>query len=143
MKKRSGQVAMRHAKAVLEREFPVIQYAGKRVVRLSASRMIAQSEDLLNGCFDALGVAFGRILAVQVTSQTASRSSVANRKRKIEREFLKHFDRRDPRPLGVEVWAWVNREGFRVWTWEPASEAWIEADEMTLSPLLKSSPRSP
>ena len=144
-KPRSGNTAMRHARAVLEqgRVYPVIQYAGKRVVRLPAKkkgdppRIIALAEDLLNGCFDALAVGAGHTLAVQVTSQTDDRSSVSHRKRKIEREFLKHYPPRQPPGVCVQLWAWVNREGFRVWEWEHGTRTWREWPEMLRSPELK------
>ena len=60
MKKRTGAVAMKHAKAILERDYLVIQYSGKRIVRIpdqaepGGFRIIALSEDLWNGCFDAI-----------------------------------------------------------------------------------------
>ena len=132
---------MKHARAVLEATFPVTQYAGKQIVRIpdgkGGVRMMARSEDLLHGCFDALAVG-PYVLAVQVTSQTEKRNTVADRKRKIEREFLKWFPPRSEPPLVVQIWSWVNRTGFRVWTWHHPGREWIEANEILRSPELKS-----
>jgi len=128
---------MRHAKSILSQRFPVVQYAGKRVVRIPTDRsrrrlnpdaplIFTASEDLFNGCFDACGLNADGVLCVQVTSQTASRSSVADRKRKIERLFLHHFP--TALPVTVELWSWVNRRGFRVFRWDHPTRQWIECD---------------
>jgi hypothetical protein len=142
---------MRHAYATLvSLGYPLVLKSGKRIVRKPDGSMFALAEDLFSA-FDLMGVsAAARPRFVQVTSQTRSRSTVAARQRKVEENFLK--------PLGfrfvscaVEVWAWVDRTGFRVWEWIPPTQlsvseerlypngAWTEL-QMLVSPLLK--PRS-
>lgn len=148
-KARSGAVAMKHAVAVLEHAgYTRLQKAGKRILFVRG-KVMALREDIF-GVFDLYAIGPGlESLLIQVTSQTDARQTVANRQRKIEREFLPGFLAL-PRER-IEVWAWVNAKGFRRWRLEEKVEleadlatyarpdppfAWTEIERMA-SPLLK------
>lgn len=133
---RSGATPMKHARAILEAHFPVVQAAGKRItwIERNGERWpISRGEDIF-GCLDFLAVRPRLLCGVQVTTQTAKRSSVPQRKRKIEEYLVVPCEAHIPFP--VEIWAWVDRSGFRSWCWRGAW-GWVERPGLIASPLLK------
>lgn len=139
-----GSTAMGHARAVIEtKPGVVVQYSGQRLQRIpddtkeDGFRYMAREEDIFNGCFDAAVIQPPEpTLLVQVTTLKDGKTSGANhRMRKIEREFLSRLLGRRPRER-IQIWGWVNGQGFRRWHWHHGAQAWVEL-EMLDSPKLK------
>lgn len=126
-----GRNAIYHARAVLEAYQAPMAWA----YRTGSSRW-SVGEDLF-GVFDVLVARDAcRPLAVQVTTmgKRAPHANATRRRKKIERQFLRHF--RIACPFVVEVWAWLPRRHFLVWRWNDRDRAW-ERGEPMLSPRLK------
>ena len=126
----TGATAMKHARAIAAAFWPgqPTLEASKRIVWIpgkdcpSCGRGLtprSMSEDIF-GVFDLAVIGFGtRDALIQVTTETASRGTVAPRRRKIEKWIAetpaaeKHgFSTLAPY---IEVWAWVRRTHMRRW----------------------------
>lgn len=126
---KSGQTPIRHLRALLDADphVALVQWSGKRIVRRPAKdgtmRLFTTSEDLLNGCFDALAIRDdGRPWAIQAT--TWGSSAPYQRMRKVERHYFASFARPPARPpFRVFVVAWEARKAFRVWEAKLVAEA--------------------
>ena len=141
MKPRTGAVAMKHARALLDHMgYSVRQEAGKNIIRLPGGKMMAKREDPF-GCFDILAFKPAPIgtepvspLFVQVTSQTSRGQSANARRRKIEDQFTDQLGE-SAGWVDIEVWSWVNGKGFYRWMFN-TSVGWSARDDIG-SPLLK------
>lgn len=148
----TGQTAMRHAIAICEQLYPgqPLILASKKTVWIPDKRgpckacgrnlrPISTSEDVW-GIADIVVVGFGiRGAAIQVTTQTKARSTVADRKRKIEawlRETPVAMRAGSLSPT-LEIWCWVSRKHMRRFVYRPSGipADWIEYSEMW-SPLI-------
>lgn len=136
-----GATAMKHARAAIQARYPCapLLEAQKVVVwiwdrRRGERRPISRAEDLF-GVFDLMAFPARPDLtcAVQVTTETANRSTTSNRKRKIRRWLEAHYPGEEP-PFRIQLWAWVARRHFRVHEWIDAD--WHEMPPLA-SPLLK------
>jgi len=131
------QTINRHARAMFEPLTVVREYAHKKMVR-HAEGAFTVAEDLFNGCFDGIGITVEAVLlCVQWTS--GNTGAISYRKRKIEAQFAgpiadstyslpewgKIKERFADRII-VQLWAWIDREGFRVFEWDWLIWGWTE-----------------
>lgn len=145
----SGDTAVRHARAVVARDWPgaPLLEAMAHVVYIPIDRKnpklgrrpINIREDLF-GVFDMLVLPAGNpIVLIQVTTQTEARSTVADRKRKIRFWILQQYGTVPGLSLApfmtVLILAWVPKQHFRCWRWDWAEMDWNEGEQIE-SPLL-------
>ena len=135
---------MRHARAIVAQSYPqepVIE-AGKRLVWIpdgKGGRFPRTSAEDIFGVFDLAVIGFrSETVLVQVTTETKSRSTVAARKRKIEK-WRETLPEPCPPHLEVYIWAWVRRKHMRCWEWVFDEGDWrelrpIPSPEMARSP---------
>ena len=125
-------------------ECVISQFRGKSVKRFpnpkdpSVWSTRTTSEDLMNGCFDGVGIRRdGTMLFVQWTE--GGKSAVRQRMDKIRVNFCAEMrdsagsDRQDlverwETQLDVELWQYVPRKGFHVWAWCWRSSQWRAGD---------------
>jgi hypothetical protein len=132
----------KHAKAYINKTFPAYQFAGKMIIRTPEGPRM-RSEDLFDGCFDAVCIdpGSGHVLCVQWT--TDNRGNLSYRRRKIEDRFLGPLGAVGMDPtlcitLKIELWAYMARKcQFRVEEFDWASGEWKKTPRMIVSPLKK------
>jgi len=151
----SGATAMKHARAVCDRRWrgvPRLE-AAKTIVWIPDKRgpcgacgrnlqPMSRKEDLF-GCFDLM-ILTGLLLLIQVTTELRDDAdggwTVTARKKKIEELYIERFFASGaalvteyPR---IEIWSWVARKHFRLFSWRWDNRSWRELSPLP-SPLLK------
>ncbi len=144
----SGSTANKRARELLERHFPLVQYAGKKIVRKPDGTMFSAGEDLMNGTLDAIAYRpLAPALWVQWTS--SNRGSLSYRRRKIERgvcepilealrtegdgRHARVIRERIAREIQLELWAYIKRQGFRVHRWHWGQWSWEDTRAMVFN----------
>lgn len=138
----------KHANAIADLYFTIWQSAAKRVVWIPDGKggrfPITREEDLLNGCFDIVGVNHGQpIHLIQYTSLT----NVSSRRKKISERFIEPLEESVKKELKIipriaarthmmiSVWGFVPLKGFRVWRWDWIRYKWTNPVGHIVSPL--------
>lgn len=145
MPKRSGETAMRHARAWIEKAFPgdpVVEAKPRLSWQFVDGRRIPRTvaEDIF-GAFDLVvhHLRTGGCTYVQVTtwSRKGHGGSAADRRKKVRDNFLDRFPgARNVGEKRVKVIAWVAGKHFLHWYWSPTMQTWVKGLPI-LSPEIK------
>lgn len=141
--RKSGATALKYARAWVQSIWPdAPTHEAKNAVawipgkaKNAPRRPISKAHDIW-GVADLVLIPTGlQCILVQVTTQNEKRSTVADRKRKIESWVEAHYHRDQRQHFSIYIVAYVQRQGLRVWSWSWGRWGWVERDMVPLRRL--------